>query len=440
MFTPPPSPEPRRIQHTAPAVAADRSPTSLRKLDAFDDPFLSPHCTRTSSSSPERPSHTANDSPLSPKEDPDSYAYGSLHKKRIARRTKWAVFLVPLVLALIGLSTRYLTHPAAFDALRPRSSWRNVADSVTDWRPHKRHAAPDPAPADTAQATTIGSAKPTGSSLSLASSASEAAPTAVDTSKTTVPSAPPVLPTPFPQPFDQSLSTNFTTVACQAFFTNMTQTAPFRECRPFSLLVSDSSAFITSQRNVSLLNNIIWGTCNTDLNADECTSNMAWFADNIKTQCKQDIAANNPIVQDAVAGLEAYTIMRTVGCQINPQTNTYCYIDAAQSAHPSDLYLYELPLGLPLPNSTVPSCTACVQSAMKVFAEQGGGDVGDAVKQALTKTYPAAAAVVNGACGAEFVADLQGAASNGAHQRWTEGPWTASVLTVGAAMLLLLAL
>ncbi|KAI0355968.1 hypothetical protein OH77DRAFT_1503903 [Trametes cingulata] len=413
MFTPPPSPEPRRVQSAAPAAAPDRSSRPLRKLDALEDPFLSPHCTRQSSSSPERPSRLAHDAPLSPKEDP--YAYGLLEKKRIARRTKWAVFLVPLVLALIGLSTRYLTHPAAFDVLRPRSSWRNVADSVTDWRPHKRHAAPDPAPADTAQATTIGSAKPTGSSLSLAPSASDTAPTPVESSKTTVPSAPPVLPTPFPQPFDQSLSTNFTTVGCQTFFTNMTQTSPFRECRPFSLLVSDSSAFITSQRNISLLNDVIWGTCNTDLSADQCASNMAWFADNIKTQCKQDIAANNPIVQDAVAGLEAYTIMRTVGCQINPQTNTYCYIDAAQSSHPSDLYLYELPLGLPLPNTTVPSCTTCVQSAMKVFAQEGG-DAGDAVKQALAKTYPAAAAVVNGACGAQFVADLEGVAANGAHR------------------------
>ena len=46
----------------------------------------------------------------------------------------------------------------------------------------------------------------------------------------------------------------------------------------------------------------MWGTCNTDIDAQQCSTNMAWFADNIKTQCKKDIAANNSIVTDAVAG------------------------------------------------------------------------------------------------------------------------------------------
>ncbi len=350
--------------------------------------------------------------------------------------------LVPLILIFIALSTRYLTHPRAFDTLSPSRS--SPWTTVQDWTPHKRHAAPDPLPATSSGiATTVQNTRPTGSSLSVAAAAS-AAPTTVNPGNTKVPSAPPVLPTPFPQAFDSTFSTSFQTVACQNFMTNMTQTAAFRECRPFSLLVGDSNAFITvslfdlrvfswdrgpavhgscasagpalplhpiyrliswlgpwtlfcalvcwvrrppgelvlaiflcpgalpvtwaslfsdvfvaevsvchrpllefcqsgrtgqalwvsrvaqiplplqltsllaltgkayvltcccrfkqSQRNISALNVIIWGTCNTDLSAVQCASNMQWFARTIQSACKQDIAAKNSIVTDAVAG------------------------------------------------------------------------------------------------------------------------------------------
>ncbi|KAJ2973310.1 hypothetical protein NUW54_g12089 [Trametes sanguinea] len=193
----------------------------------------------------------------------------------------------------------------------------------------------------------------------------------------------------------------------------MTQTAAFLKCRPLSLLVKDSAAFIQSQRNISLLNNIIWGTCNTDVDKGQCLENMDWFAQNIKTQCKRDIDADNPIVQDAVAGLEAYGLMREVGCQVNTQTNTYCYVEAAQK-HPSDLYLYALPLGLDLPNKTVPSCTSCVQNLMHTFVTDGLN------LTVLRQTYSSAATIVNDACGAEFVSTMAGS-TNGARSLSASG-------------------
>ncbi|KAI0642781.1 hypothetical protein C8Q79DRAFT_916747 [Trametes meyenii] len=423
MFTPPPSPQPPRVQQPAPA--ANRSPKSLRTIDVPDDLLTRPPSGRANSASPERPTHLAKDTPLSPKEDP--YTYTQLQKKRAGRRTRWAVFIVPFVLAIVGLSTRYIAHPAIFDVFRPRSHWEPTHDA-DDWGLHKRH----PDPADSSALTTIQVSTPTGTSLSLAPSASAAAPTTVSASNTKVPSTPPAIPTPFPQPFDSSLSTNFTTVACQTFFQNMTGTLAFRQCRPFSLLVSDSNEFISqSQRNISLLNTIIWGTCNTTPTADQCAANMGWFADNIKTQCAGDITARTPIVQDAVAGLQAYSVMRAAACQVNPLTDAYCYVEAAQSTHPSDLYLYQLPLGLALPNATVPSCTGCVQSLMKTFVD---GD-GAAPLPRLQKTYPAAAAIVNGACGSEFVAAMAG--TNGARgQGGSVAGAAAGVVAAGGAVLL----
>ena len=57
-----------------------------------------------------------------------------------------------------------------------------------------------------------------------------------------------------------------------------------------------------NQRTIATLNVIFWGTCNTDLSAEQCASNMQWFSDNIQSACKQDIAARNALVSDAVAG------------------------------------------------------------------------------------------------------------------------------------------
>ena len=249
MFTPPPSPDPRRPQ---PSSRPKRSSQQLRSLDPdyCTGPLLSPSPASSQSSSCDlEPLRLGYETRLTSTDEPSSYAF--LEKKRIGRRIRWTVVFVPLILIFVALSTRYLTHPAAFDVLSPSRS--SPWSTVQDWTPHKRHAAPDPLPATSSGiATTVQNSKPTGSALSVAASASgSAAPsmtTAVNPGNTKVPSSPPVLPTPFPQAFDSTFSTNFQTVACQSFMTNMTQTFAFRECRPFSLLVGDSNAFI----NVSL--------------------------------------------------------------------------------------------------------------------------------------------------------------------------------------------
>ena len=173
----------------------------------------------------------------------------SLERKRtISRRTRWAVLLVPLVLVLITASTRFLTHPCAFDALSPSvphtDSDAGVLETLLDWTPHKRHPLPDPDPAPQVATTAAPSAQ--GSTLPATSASSAAAATTTGASATvpTIPATAPPLPTPFPQPFDDSLEANFSTTSCENFFLNMTATPAFRECRPFSLLLQSSSEFI----------------------------------------------------------------------------------------------------------------------------------------------------------------------------------------------------
>jgi hypothetical protein len=138
----------------------------------------------------------------------------------------------------------------------------------------------------------------------------------------TVPATAPVLPTPFPQALDAGIAQNFSTSSCAAFFANMTSAAPFRTCRPFSLLLESSGAFINvrsravllrnvlltfatypkAQTNLTLLNSIIWGTCNTPTPYEQCKSNMAWFASSLQTSCAQELKDENIMVSNTLIG------------------------------------------------------------------------------------------------------------------------------------------
>lgn len=58
-----------------------------------------------------------------------------------------------------------------------------------------------------------------------------------------------------------------------------------------------------AQANLTALNSIVWGTCNTDLSQDTCTSNMAWFASTLQSVCSAELNAKNVMVVQALQGL-----------------------------------------------------------------------------------------------------------------------------------------
>ncbi|KAI0064371.1 hypothetical protein BV25DRAFT_1783216, partial [Artomyces pyxidatus] len=215
----------------------------------------------------------------------------------------------------------------------------------------------------------------------------------------TIPTSPPVLPTPFPQPWDTTLNQNFTSAACQAFVANMTGTAPFRQCRPFSLLSQTSSAFLLAQSNTTALNIDVWGTCNTPLSSDQCAANLAWFAGELPKQCSEELDDNNETVQQALQGLQMYSLMRQVACLPDQSTSAYCYVEAVANSNPSDLYFYSLPWGLALPNNTVPTCSGCTKSVMSLLSAQATQLDG------LKLTYNAAARLASSTCGTGYVAN-----------------------------------
>lgn len=238
MFTPPASPAPPRTLQ----AAREPSPTTSDSDGEGSQYLLVAHPPPQQSSPP---------SPLdlTLTKARDEYVLSTASKRRTGRRTRWTVLLIPLVLVLITASTRYVSHPALLDIFSREhqpADWETLSSTLTDWRPHKRHASPDPAPQDNGSSVIF--ATPTSAQSSAESSSTSATSTSTSTTGTqtipTIPATAPVLPTPFPQPLDSTFSRNFSTQGCLDFFSNMTQSTSFRSCRPFSLLSVQSNAFI----------------------------------------------------------------------------------------------------------------------------------------------------------------------------------------------------
>lgn len=314
-------------------------------------------------------------------------------KQRAGRRVKWAAIVIPAILVLITISTRYITHPSGFD-LFTGAPGATVQGWHYQHELQRRQQSSAPASSGSASASASGS-----TSAPASSASSTGTPTSQSPSVPSVPASPPVIPTPFPQPWDVSLGQNFSTTSCFQFFTNMTNTLPFRACRPFSLLQLSSTAFTQAQSNLTLLNSIVWGTCETTIPEDQCVANMSWFAQGLKSACAKDLEEGNANAVDALEGLQAYKLMRTAGCAVDPNTNTYCYINAVHNTNPSDVYYYNLPLGLSMPKTAVPTCSSCTRNLMSIFSEglQSGQELA-----ALRRSYQAASEATSRSCGASF--------------------------------------
>lgn len=156
----------------------------------------------------------------------------------------------------------------------------------------------------------------TSSAPAASSSLSSSSPSVV-VGSATIPDPPNPVPTPFPQPFDTVFSYNFTTPSCQSFFADaLIANITFRACRPLSLLLPASSAFIAAQSNLTLLTSVLGGTCDTTGATDaECLDTMAYLAEEIRKDsvCGRDLAEENALAVEALTGFENYGFMRQAG-------------------------------------------------------------------------------------------------------------------------------
>jgi hypothetical protein len=315
MFTPPPSPLPPSFHISSPPVSSSTpSPTSTPQQFLTSGPILSLP----------PPKHGRC------RRQPETSGTIQDHKSRIAWWTGLMVIILPLILVAITVLERSASHPLLFDLLAGSLPAPRVLLST------RTHEAGPPALVlhrRQSGALTMSSAAPSTSGTDIVfpsvTTSTSTSTSTQEPSQTipTIPSSPPVLPTPFPQPFDTTMGNNFTTNSCQTFFTNMTQSAPFRQCRPFSFLSQTSNAFLMvsgiltpspihfhvdidpdlfpihcqAQSNLTLLNIDIWGTCNTPVDADQCASNMGWFTTTLLDACSQEKSDDNELVIQTLA-------------------------------------------------------------------------------------------------------------------------------------------
>ncbi|EKD20821.1 c6 zinc finger domain containing protein [Drepanopeziza brunnea f. sp. 'multigermtubi' MB_m1] len=207
-------------------------------------------------------------------------------------------------------------------------------------------------------------------------------------------------PTPdsFPHPFDMGFSNNITT-ECQTFMDSMLSNSSFRECLPFSMLLSNSNSFFQASKSLVRITQILDYSCAAEFT--ECSALMSSFASNITTSdsCESDLKLQNPLIQDALLGLKAYKTLYTASCSRNPETSSYCFADSITNVtNPTDSYIYFLPLNTSLVGGSQPTCDSCLQTTMGIF-EASSADR----DQALANTYVPAAKQVNVNCGPGFV-------------------------------------
>jgi len=313
-------------------------------------------------------------------------------KRRAGRRFLWAVVLIPFILiafTIFGGFPTSLVRNSTSVFSSPPPLWYGLESHKSIWKKREPHPQPIVSPSSSTPSTS-----PTSTSSSSGPVVSQILPT--------VPSSPPILPTPFPQAFDGIITQNFTTSSCLNFFNNMTASMDFRSCRPFSFLSSTSSTFINAQNNLTLMNTLIWGTCNTTISDGQCNSNMASFASQIQSDCSQELGNQNLLVVKSLTALQAFQVMHDSACLVDPSTNAYCYLSAVQNPNPSDLYFYSLPLGIPLPNTSKPSCSACSKNIMKIYSTALQDPTQSKTLTGLTSSYGISAQIAAQFCGSAF--------------------------------------
>ena len=171
-----------------------------------------------------------------------------------------------------------------------------------------------------------------------------------------------------------------------------------------------------AQTNLTGLNILLYGICNTTPSFDSCVSTISSFATSLQSACSKELSQDNDLVSQTLLGLQAYPVVRTAGCLTDQRTNEYCYAIAVHESNPADVYLYSLPLGQVMPNTTTPTCSSCAASVLGVYGEalQSGNDS----KNGLEDTYESAAQAASNTCGSGY-ATL--GLTSGAISMWSSG-------------------
>lgn len=169
-------------------------------------------------------------------------------------------------------------------------------------------------------------------------------------------------------------------------------------------------SFFDATRSLSTITAVLNASCSVFF--PTCSSLMSSFALTLRSSsaCQDDYNSENPQVRQAYGGLLAYDVSYNASCLKNapvpggapdPQqdNHNYCFANAVtNTTSPTDSYIYYIPLGIPLPSGSLPTCDACLANTMAVYAAAAANR-----SQPLNLDYVDSATRVNEMCGPSFV-------------------------------------
>ncbi|EAU37478.1 conserved hypothetical protein [Aspergillus terreus NIH2624] len=202
-----------------------------------------------------------------------------------------------------------------------------------------------------------------------------------------------------PTPFDTSISNNFTSKSCPSFFKQFLADSAFTDCYALSCLLRDSNSFFYTLRSAPATSHLLDLACAAD--SDKCNKKMSELASSLikDSNCGKDYRLGNPVVTDAYTDFITYMPVYRATCLTSPTTNDYCFVDAVtNTTNPADYNVYSVAFGSTLSSAPYPTCNACLQATMRVFATYA--KVAD---QPLASSYLSSAQGINSKCGSGFV-------------------------------------
>jgi hypothetical protein len=144
------------------------------------------------------------------------------------------------------------------------------------------------------------------------------------------------------------------------------------------------------------------------------------------------------MIRQAYAGLITYDVLYRASCLKNnpdPQAtgqnnNNYCFANAiTNTSNPTDSYIYYLPLGIPLPPGSLPTCSGCLKDTMALFATAASNK-----SQPLNLDYVDAATMVDRDCGPNFVNATMNADSSSARAKLSRNSLLVAIIAAMVVM------
>jgi len=290
-------------------------------------------------------------------------------------------------------------------------------DLILDGRP-----VPEPAIHPRVEASSI----PAPAATDTANDPSTSSTTSSDSTPTSIESAPTGSASFLPTPFDGGFGKNYTQPSCPIFLKNMINNNTIISCLPFSLLLQvshspfyhqyshspnlhhpqNSMSFFSAAKTLSHITATLNTSCNIDFHT--CSSTISSYASTLRSSngCAQDYERQQPLVRQAYAGLLSYDVLYAASCTKTRATTSeptnngsYCFANAITNlSSPTDSYIYYLPLGIPLPADSMPTCNTCLKDVMDIFAAAAPNKT-----QPLSANYVNAAQQIDRGCGPGFV-------------------------------------